>query len=106
MTETIKLFGHEPEMITAFKGARRYRWSIGLFEFRIDVTKGPVATGDVKLEWKNSPYNSAPGTIEFVIDRLESSAREFMRECLEIAGPMEASSCELLEPADVRYCYE
>lgn len=131
MTETIKLFGHEPEMNTerAMRNAGSIKifgrlprsvefwrgrcisvWEIGLLVFEITLNSNDTAYGRIGHRFISSAglniHCCGADTESKVAIELEEKARLFMRECLEMAGPMEAVARELYEPADVRYCYE
>jgi len=99
--EKLTIFGREiePDHCCTYT-----TWSIVLGGAQLSVSWHGVhgAAGRVKFgEIDSSRYKF--DTKEYARDWLESEARRIMRECLEIAGLMVASSCELLEPARVRF---
>lgn len=89
--------------------------TVGLFTFSLEYhcegyplspyhgVAGKLSGGGRNIAFRKEGEHGWLGTEEEVVSFLESEARRIIRECLEIAGRLEASSCELLEPARVRF---
>lgn len=108
MTDSDLTFFGEPFTVTEMPHANRtvYTATYGLFHATIIRHNDDAVVWGMNLAWVPTPSGVScvyADTVTEARDLAEAEATRIAREMLEIAGPLEASSCELLEPAMVRF---
>jgi hypothetical protein len=97
--EAFTLFG-KPFQVTERTDTRTV-YFVKFALFAVSITE--LTNGEVWVQTSESAMLNRADSKEAARDAAEIELRRIMRECFEIAGAMEASSCELLEPARVRF---